>query len=65
MTVDRRQWMSGMAALPLFHYGDLTGIAPRVKDRALIVLWLDGGLTHLDTFDCKPEAPVDILLFRF
>lgn len=28
--------------------------------RSLILIWLDGGLSHLDSFDCKPEAPPDI-----
>lgn len=61
MSVNRRQVLCGMGALPLFHF-DRPGFGgmPMPKNRALIVLWLDGGLTHLDTFDCKPEAPVDI-----
>jgi hypothetical protein len=61
MSVNRRELLQGMAAMPLFNF-NLAGFCnmPMAKDRALIVLWLDGGLTHLDTFDCKPEAPVDI-----
>src|SRR4051794_32493331 len=27
--------------------------------RAVIVLWLWGGPSHLDTFDMKPDAPVE------
>ncbi len=27
------------------------------KDTALILLWLDGGPSHMDTYDMKPEAP--------
>lgn len=30
------------------------------SDRSLIVVFLDGGLSHIDSFDCKPEAKVDI-----
>src|SRR5580698_8801049 len=29
------------------------------KDTAVILLWLDGGPSHLDTYDMKPEAPSD------
>ncbi|QDU03946.1 DUF1501 domain-containing protein [Gimesia chilikensis] len=27
------------------------------KDTSVILLWLDGGPSHLDTYDMKPEAP--------
>src|SRR5881398_3337035 len=27
------------------------------KDTAVILLWLDGGPGHMDTYDMKPEAP--------
>ncbi|MEX0678953.1 MAG: DUF1501 domain-containing protein [Pirellulales bacterium] len=29
------------------------------KDTSVIMLWLDGGPSHLDTYDLKPEAPVE------
>ena len=29
-------------------------------DRNVILLWLSGGPSHLDTFDLKPEAPAEI-----
>lgn len=29
------------------------------KDTAVILLWLDGGPSHLDLYDMKPEAPVE------
>lgn len=41
---------SVLAASPAFQRGH----------RALIVLWMDGGMSHLDTFDGKPEAPLAI-----
>ena len=36
--------------------------APLLKDtkRSLILIWMDGGMSHLDTFDGKPEASPDI-----
>ena len=32
--------------------------APKAK--SCIMIWLDGGASHLDTFDPKPEAPSEI-----
>ena len=33
-------------------------IAPKAK--SCILIWLDGGPSHLDTFDLKPDAPAEI-----
>ncbi len=30
------------------------------NDKAVILLWMDGGPSHIDTFDPKPDAPVEI-----
>ena len=30
------------------------------KDVSCILIWLDGGPSHLDTFDPKPDAPVEV-----
>src|SRR5688572_23607850 len=27
---------------------------------AVILVWLRGGLSHLETYDCKPDAPTEI-----
>jgi len=38
-----------------------TGNAPKpARAKSCILLWLDGGPSHLDTFDPKPDAPVEI-----
>ena len=29
------------------------------KDTSVILIWLDGGLSHIDTYDMKPEAPTE------
>ncbi|MCA9054847.1 MAG: DUF1501 domain-containing protein [Planctomycetaceae bacterium] len=29
------------------------------KDTALILIWLDGGPSHMDTYDLKPQAPAE------
>ena len=31
--------------------------APRKKNTSVILLWLDGGPGHMDTYDMKPDAP--------
>jgi len=31
--------------------------APPKKDTSVILLWLDGGAGHMDTYDMKPDAP--------
>ncbi len=33
--------------------------APRRTARSTILVWLSGGASHLDTFDLKPDAPVE------
>ncbi|MHC4830017.1 MAG: DUF1501 domain-containing protein, partial [Planctomycetota bacterium] len=39
----------------------LSGVgSPRQKARSCILIWLDGGPSHLDTFDPKPDAPREI-----
>jgi uncharacterized protein (DUF1501 family) len=44
------------------HLPGLVGAAPRVEGRrepaqSTILIWLSGGVSHLDTFDMKPGAP--------
>src|SRR5262249_30397317 len=34
--------------------------APNGKARSVIFLWMGGGVTHIDSFDPKPEAPEEI-----
>ena len=29
------------------------------KDTAVILIWLDGGPSHMDLYDLKPEAPAE------
>src|SRR5262245_2084271 len=38
------------------HAGTPAGQRPR----SCILLWLDGGPSHLETFDVKPDAPADV-----
>jgi hypothetical protein len=34
-------------------------VAPRRQAKACILIWMDGGPSHYETFDPKPEAPVE------
>ena len=33
---------------------------PPVRARSCILIWLDGGPSHLETFDLKPDAPAEV-----
>jgi len=35
------------------------GFNPDAKARACILIWMDGGPTHFETFDPKPDAPAE------
>jgi Protein of unknown function (DUF1501) len=58
----RRQWLGraassfGALLLPNLAKGAL---APAPKARAAIVLFLQGGLSHYESFDPKPDAPAE------
>jgi hypothetical protein len=34
--------------------------APAAKAKSCILIWLDGGPSHLETFDLKPDAPAEV-----
>ncbi|GAC1464008.1 MAG: DUF1501 domain-containing protein [Isosphaeraceae bacterium] len=36
------------------------GTSGASKDVSCILLWLQGGISHIDSFDPKPEAPVEV-----
>src|SRR5262245_17021444 len=51
---------------PLAIAGTLLPVAPgqaapaRGSARSVIVLWMAGGVTHIDSFDPKPDAPTEV-----
>ncbi len=71
--IDRREFLrvGSLAALGLGELGEL-GVAGALRLRAetpapgkdrltnCILIWLDGGPSHLDTFDLKPDAPAEV-----
>ena len=62
--VSRRALLKFGASLPLVSAsGDLSAAEPAADAgaaRSVILLWLWGGPSHLDTFDPKPSAPQEI-----
>lgn len=62
--LSRRRFLGAAAASPWLT-GGLEQVAhlargPQGSNRSLLVVWLDGGMSHVDTFDGKPEAPSSI-----
>lgn len=55
--------MAGMGSLGLsdiLRAKEMSRGAKRAnKDTSVILIWLDGGPSHMDTYDMKPEAPVE------
>ena len=64
--VNRRTFLaqvavgSGALSLPSLLQQQLqAATAPRQHDKSLILLWQDGGPSHFETFDPKPNAPAE------
>src|SRR5262245_33112248 len=52
--------VSGLAAMGLGDLARLRAQAPAAgasHDTSVILLWLDGGPSHMDLYDMKPDAP--------
>ena len=66
--VNRRSFLQlGMAGMGALGLGDLlklksaqaaAGVTAK-KDTSVILIWLDGGPSHIDTYDMKPDAPAE------
>jgi uncharacterized protein (DUF1501 family) len=62
--ISRRSFLQlGVAGMASVALGDVlkarAASASSSKDTAVILLWLDGGPSHLDLYDLKPEAPAE------
>src|SRR3954466_6677011 len=63
--ISRRELLcaGGLTAAGLsladFLRAEARGAAEQPKAQSVILLWLWGGPSHLDTFDMKPKAPLD------
>jgi hypothetical protein len=57
--MTRRSFLRAGALAPLAACGLAHGAEERRRVRSVLLVWLWGGPSHLDTFDPKPAAPVD------
>ncbi len=58
-----QQVLTGMGAFSIPNIARLRAAASnsrRAKDTSIILLWQDGGPSHFETFDPKPDAPAEI-----
>lgn len=58
-----QQLLTGMGAISIPGIARLraeAGLSSPRKDTSLILLWQDGGPSHFETFDPKPDAPAEI-----
>ena len=47
-------------ALPRVASGDLRPPLAKTRAKSVVLLWMAGGVTHIDSFDPKPNAPEEI-----
>lgn len=52
--------MLGLGWQEVFQQRIATAAIEKSKAKSCILIWLDGGPSHLETFDPKPEAPAEI-----
>jgi Protein of unknown function (DUF1501) len=57
----RAGWLA-LGGLTLADYLRLQAAAarPAARDRAVILVWLGGGIPHIDMYDMKPDAPAEV-----
>src|SRR5213593_2296096 len=51
--------VAGMASVGLPQLLRAREASPARKNTSVILLWLDGGPSHMDLYDMKPEAPAE------
>jgi hypothetical protein len=62
-SLTRRQWMRSTLALGAFLLPTASAhaaVAPRRRARSAILIMLEGGMSHLESWDPKPHAPAEI-----
>jgi len=51
--------VAGMASVGLGSILQARAASPGRKENSVILIWLDGGPSHMDLYDLKPEAPAE------
>src|SRR5687768_5768544 len=49
-----------LAGLALPDLVRLRAAAPAARGKSVILVWLRGGPSHIDSFDMKPDAPAEV-----
>src|SRR5215469_4767911 len=61
--ISRRSFLAlvvaGMANVSLAQLARARASSAAKKNTSVILLWLDGGPSHLDLYDMKPDAPAE------
>ena len=55
-----RAGLAGLSLADLLALRARAGTRPAGERTALLVVWLQGGASHLETYDPKPDAPAEI-----
>src|ERR1041384_835499 len=50
----------GLSLADLLRFQALAANPRAQRDVSCILIWLDGGPSHLETFDLKPDAPIEV-----
>ena len=50
----------GITLADLLRFHSFAADAPDRRDLSCILIWLDGGPSHLEMFDLKPDAPIEV-----
>src|SRR5262245_31684169 len=50
---------AGLASLSLPQLARAREASGTTKDTSVLLIWLDGGPSHMDLYDLKPEAPAE------
>ena len=62
--LSRRAFLRASGSLPLAlglpHLIDAATVAEKGRAKSVLLVWLWGGPSHLDTFDPKPDAPAEV-----
>ncbi|NBO93594.1 MAG: DUF1501 domain-containing protein [Planctomycetia bacterium] len=57
--IDRRTFLMAGGLSLIAGSSSSVAVAPRKVARSTIMIWLGGGASHIDTWDMKPDAPVE------
>ena len=51
--------LCGLTQADFLRADDRSAVEPSYRKKSIVNVWLSGGVSHLDTFDMKPDAPAE------